>query len=632
MPEIVLPTWRFVKRQPMSKQRDPIQGEFFNTESITTAADEVVREAIQNTLDAAVDSPVRVRFYVSGNGGALSTTQAARYFDGLAEHALACGAPSDLVGAPCRFVVVEDFGTTGLRGDEGSYEEPPPDEKNDFFYFFRAEGKSGKSGADRGRWGVGKYVFPKASNANTFFGMTVRCESGTDAPGPLVMGQAVMKNHKVADESFEPDGWWAVFSDEGVPVPAADSGTMSDFRSTWQVERNHEPGLSVVIPYADESLTVAQVRRSVVRDYFVAVLSGHLTVEIESGDGDDPIVITSDSIALVLDMLDDDERDQLKRNCDLVRWGLGVDPTEVVELVACSGSPAWGAAVIPEDTRERIRQKIAHGENVLVRVPVTITEMRGGPSRESRFDVLLAAEEGLRRLPLFVREGIIVSEALRSGTLHGIRAVVLVDEGALADLLGDAEGPAHTSWSDKTERFRGRYRYGARWLSFVRQAPAKILEIARGGDEEEDRTIAIDFFSVPTDEGDQESGAGQAGEEGGTTPPPPPPPPPPNPRKITVAKAHDGFTVSLTPDGATIQRIEVVAAYDRRRGNPFKKWTTDDFDLETMDLEAEGATLIERAGNRVVVQVTDPANFALRVRGFDVNRDLRVNARALEVA
>src|SRR5207237_6022907 len=104
-----------------SKQRDPIQGEFFNTESISTTADAVVRESGQNTLDAAEYEParVRMRIYVSGEGGAVPAAEAEPYFDGLWDHVEAVDAEvAALADNPCPFLVVEDFGTTGLLGDE----------------------------------------------------------------------------------------------------------------------------------------------------------------------------------------------------------------------------------------------------------------------------------------------------------------------------------------------------------------------------------------------------------------------------------------------------------------------------------------------------------------------------------
>jgi hypothetical protein len=241
--------WVQADRHPTSKQRDPIQGEFFNTDSITTLAAKLTREGIgQNPMDAATSQPVRVRVYVSGDAGAVSPTEASVYFEGLRKHVEVCDPEAgQQLDGPCRFLVVEDFNTTGLTGDASATEEPPPSIPNDFFYFFRAEGKSGKSGADRGRWGVGKYVFPMASHINTFFGLTVRDTSvpaanGAQTPGPLLMGQAVLKNHHVDGKSYEPDGWWSDF-DDGVPMPLTDEAVVEDFRRTWNVERRSEAGL-----------------------------------------------------------------------------------------------------------------------------------------------------------------------------------------------------------------------------------------------------------------------------------------------------------------------------------------------------------------------------------------------------
>ena len=80
MSGVNFPNWEFAPHHPMSKQRDPIQGEFFNTDSIKGAADEIVREAIQNSLDAAVGRLVSVRVFVSGESGAVPTDYAPEDF------------------------------------------------------------------------------------------------------------------------------------------------------------------------------------------------------------------------------------------------------------------------------------------------------------------------------------------------------------------------------------------------------------------------------------------------------------------------------------------------------------------------------------------------------------------------
>lgn len=80
--------------------------------------------------------------------------------------------------------------------------------------------------------------------------------------------------------------------------------------------------------------------------------------------------------------------------------------------------------------------------------------------------------------------------------LHRIRALVLINDDALANMLGDAEGPAHTNWSERSEKLRAKYRYGPQWLTFIRQAPMHIMRIVEGQDESVDERLALDFFSV----------------------------------------------------------------------------------------------------------------------------------------
>ena len=57
------PQWRFREMTPEEINVDPIEGEFFTTEALGSLNGALVREAIQNSLDAAVGNrPVTVRF------------------------------------------------------------------------------------------------------------------------------------------------------------------------------------------------------------------------------------------------------------------------------------------------------------------------------------------------------------------------------------------------------------------------------------------------------------------------------------------------------------------------------------------------------------------------------------------
>ena|ERR1700687_5289896 len=82
----MIPQWHFIQPKPGDKNREPILGEFFATEAITNPAEALVREGIQNSLDAGLGAMVRIRIFVSGESGALNPESAAVYFDGARPH------------------------------------------------------------------------------------------------------------------------------------------------------------------------------------------------------------------------------------------------------------------------------------------------------------------------------------------------------------------------------------------------------------------------------------------------------------------------------------------------------------------------------------------------------------------
>jgi hypothetical protein len=188
--------WHYQRQRPGDTTREPIQGEFFATEAISNSAEALVREGIQNSLDARRNGQgVQVRIRLSGPAGAVSSADIAPFMEGGWPHLLAPrNGLRDLPPAdsPCPYLTFEDFGTTGLEGDPAQWHKVEG-QKNGFFTFFRAEGHSDKSELDRGRWGVGKTVFPRSSRCSTFWGLTVRASDGKG----LLMGRAILQSHYI---------------------------------------------------------------------------------------------------------------------------------------------------------------------------------------------------------------------------------------------------------------------------------------------------------------------------------------------------------------------------------------------------------------------------------------------------
>src|SRR5262249_25880984 len=149
---------------------------------------------------------VRVRIHSSGPEGALPGAAVAPFLTGAWPHLQARQNGLREVPRPdevCQHLVFEDFGTTGLDGDPNQWHRVEG-VKNGFFTFFRAEGHSDKGELDRGRWGVGKTVFPRASRISTFWGVTTRASDGRR----YLMGRSILKSHQITESRFVPDGYY----------------------------------------------------------------------------------------------------------------------------------------------------------------------------------------------------------------------------------------------------------------------------------------------------------------------------------------------------------------------------------------------------------------------------------------
>lgn len=630
------PSWRFVEHHPEAKSRDPLQSELLNQESFNPA-DALVRESIQNSLDAKVPKAeaIRVRIYVSGASGALAPGEAAPYFQGFWPHVGQCEnggqVASELVKGHCRFVVIEDFGTIGLTGDP-SATRVPDGESNNYYYFLRAEGISAKASSNLGRWGVGKYVFPKTSGVNAFLAYTNRFD---DPDNSLLVGQTVLMNHSLDGKDYDPDGWWAK-PGKGVQLPITDQHLIQQTTARWNVSRTAEPGLSIVIPYVEENLTGADFVRAVIRAYCGAVLAGGLSVDVEDPDSDGPVTIDhSNVLDLAEHYFTGVERDKVVAEIQLMasRSSIPEGSRFTTGLVAGGTGQGWSSTTIDAQTAARIRAALETGQPVQVTVPIELRlkENRGEPVLSS-FHVLLQQEDSLRQKPLYMRGGIVVSDAARI-TLSGIRAICLVEEQALTKMLGDAENPAHTTWT-ANDKIKARYIRGSETLSLVKTAPREIYDLVLDAALEEQRIIFADIFAVPVENPDaarkrtgpsgrKTSRGGKTPSGGGSA----------HPRALPLTRIaredQGGFTVLPTEHGrsGSLKRVEIALGYATRRGDALAKWRKEDFDLATFTPVITGGTVEKQAGNLLTASVHDADNFKLTVLGFDSNRDLHIRAR-----
>ncbi len=632
--------WYYRAKAPDEKVRDPIQGEFFSTEAIKNPAEALVREAIQNALDATLKSEsgqqidvLKVRFFIAGGEHAMPAHRVDTWFDGAWAHFHAPG--NGLRDAPkkqrdnCPWLVFEDFNTTGLEGDVRQ-SDPIDGARNSFFYFFRAEGRSGKSGEERGRWGVGKHVFPRSSRVNTFFGLSVRKDDGER----VMMGHSVFKSHRSDGKFYCPDGYYGTKDDSGLILPITDAVTLDGFCRDFRIKRTNESGLSVVMPWIDPEITAKALIEAVVRGYFYPILAGALTVTVETPDKSE--VIDDSTIKSVALGLDEAERLDLMNLVELADWASTRKPQDILRCAPSDPErPRWADDLIPKEQLKPLRQALENGEKVAIRASLTVREKTKDP-RASHFDIFLWKDGCESGRPVFIREGLIISD-VRAPRARGVRSLVVVETGALGKLLGDAENPAHTEWQSKGENFRGKYTYGSSALEFVTNAVSNLVHALTAQEEEEDTTLLIDIFSLPPEK--KEDGPKQPEEKKqkkGAKSDDDTPEQEPRRKRFRVHKSLGGFVVTRG-DGGTEPpaRLSIQVAYDLRRGNPLRRYNNADFclDQEPIKLHPEpsGVKVVKCEANQMVVEVLD-ADFRLTVVGFDEKRDLMVNVAMKEGA
>ncbi len=621
-------SWFFLPRRRGELYVDPTHSEFFASEALEGAADSLVREAIQNSLDAAEGEPVRVRFAL----GEVAYSQCARYFEGLWPHVMSAlrevgGRGISAQSSPVRFLVIEDENTRGLVGDPAQ-DEDDPGTRNDFYYFWRNIGRSRKESTDRGRWGLGKSVFPLSSRIGAFWGLTI--PKGSERP--LLMGLAQLVVHKVDGTTYHPYGYFGRRPSDDLTMPIDDVPICEHFQSCFGLRRRG-PGLSIVIPYVADEITDDDLIAAAIRHYFYPIVTGRLVVEV-SADGCEHTFDRHTLRAHVSESSDFDREHPLIR---LAEWGQSPEPEAVARLSAppAGRKPVWSSELFtdPADL-ERLRNRFDDFRPILLDVGLHVEPIGDAP-KEARFRLLMRRDaDGRRRSGQFIRQGITIENATAPRP-SGVHWLVVVEDDVLSTFLGDLENPAHTEWQRRSLKAKDKYARAATTLDFVRYAPQKVLNLLSDRAHRVDRLLLRHIFSLPR----ENTAAVPDLAKKSTTPENQESVPDEVPATIggrgtlKLEKTGSGFRLRGTLDNAgddlpCVLRVE--AAYHVLRGNPFRRYSAADFDMEeTIRVEAHGAKVLEPAGNGLKLLIEKP-DFELIAEGFDRHRDLRVRVQLLE--
>lgn len=597
--------WRFPLLPVDLVEQEPTQRDQFNNDEVGLSQ-ALVREVIQNSTDAGNGNQVKVRFAITTLTGD-DAKKLADYFSTLLPHLEASGVNIDpLIEDTARVLVIEDFNTSGLTGATDHLDD------NNFRNFWRRHGKSEKQGKAGGRWGLGKLVYSSSSALRCFFGLTLR-DGDTQ---PYLMGQAVLATHEFNGERRPPHGfWYRTDSSSILQLPVSDASLVQPFVKLVNIVRATETGLSLAIPYPFPSITEESLIAGVVENYYFPILSGRLVVEV----GDKTI-----------------DRHNFLKVAEGIP-GLAV-PFGFVSAVsdrlngepdATAQFPIHATGITEEQFSgqlEALRKRLADGELVHVRLPVELTR-KGASKKIADFDVFLRNPETPGdSFALFVRGSLTVpGERARFNGVPAWGAMV-AQSGDVAEFLGDAENPAHTHWNSSAEKLLAKWQTPTPALRAIRNAPYQLQQLLAGQIEQTDRDALIDFFSLvdqlPTADAKKKRRTRQT-----------PIVIEPRPKTLLVQPRKGGFAVS---GGEGVQKwpypaeLRVRIAYDIIGANPFKRWSPFDFQMNdpALEISLTDAELVSNKNNVLRIRAKSPS-FRVEATGFDLNRDLVVEARSV---
>jgi hypothetical protein len=605
-----MPDWNFEERDPRYIEQELTQRDQFNNDEVTLA-EAIVREVIQNSADAALDStPVKVRFSIHEISPA-DVQQFRHQFLALRPHLTACKINAwEIDEKKPRILVIEDFATKGLTGEPGSLDG------GNFHSFWRRHGKSGKSGRAGGRWGLGKLVYSTSSDFRCFFGLTVQAGK-TES---LLMGQAVLANHEINNKKYVAHGFWFESRNaDGMQMPVTDQVFIDAFRKQVGITRTTQSGLSLAIPFVNDKITEEVIVRGVIGNYYFPILAGRLVVEVGS------TVIDAKSFGTVAKQTMIGEKDNPDRYSfvEQVSARLSNEPSFEAKLPATAKSLA--ADHFDDAQVSKMKDCYGRGALVHVRMPVRLRR-KDGEEKISSVDLFMKPPpENSKPFVLFARGSITVpGEARYFGGANAYGAFVARQED-IVSFLGDAENPAHTTWSGAAEKLNANWRSPAQALKFLRYALWDLYTIVSDQGDRKDEDALIDFFSIV------DPAKSESRKKGKTTVVLPDLPPREKAFRIQK-RGQGGFAIVPGPGVVHWEfpkSIRVRVAYDVLGANPFNKHSPLDFDLtgEDIDVETTNMTVSTPEANVLELSVTSP-EFLLEAKGFDTNRDLVVDAKA----
>tara|TARA_Y100000817_G_C16856932_1_gene544372 strand:- start:1041 stop:3014 length:1974 start_codon:yes stop_codon:yes gene_type:complete len=358
-------------------------------------------------------------------------------------------------------LVMEDFGTTGLRG---SFLD---DSKNDLQLFIEYEGITSKKGGNTsGSQGIGKNMFNRSSGIGTIMFMSTRDE----LPKSVFSGISLYDGFKEGNVKYSgvsyltnhPLPTIVPFISEDLQGFTNNNSLIEDFRNDFKLTRTkEETGLSVVIPCLKPFANKDSILREIVKDFDFAILGEKLNFDFIEKTGQKIELTHKNAIQFVQDKNqkfflefinefnnshNDDPDFELDAGDKYMER-----PKQVTEFIE---------EHINSEEISRLKSKLESNENIKIRIKLSVEKKdefneKQELSKEGFFDLYIKkieSDEFTSRTKIkYYRGPLYIENNGSNHTQNDCLVIVSIEgENPLADLLVNSENPAHDAFIQDT--------------------------------------------------------------------------------------------------------------------------------------------------------------------------------------
>lgn len=625
--------WQFRSLNPNETSGASIADDNFADEE-RTSVEILVRETIQNPLDARLnDTVVRVEYKLVTVDMQTSNFAKSIFCNNWARHFLA----GDLIQenqppTSMTFLVIEDFGTTGLEGCYTDSSIEGSTENWNAFWF--REGEGAKTTKSNGGAGQGKITLYLASQLRSVFALTKRKSDSNE----LLFGCCRFnRNYKLPNDTnrwAKEARWGAVSNPNQLATPILNSPIINAMKTELKLTRGSKFGTTFIVPMPASGITEASLCNAVINEFFFAINRGSLVVKIGN--------ITLDSSTIASQANDMKPPSRMSKH---FRDFLAITAKKVSDTATATMIVPWGkekkldSNAFKESELTSLKNQFQNSKLVSADLLILIKSRQLPNTSTSKFRVLLQKDESAdQSQELYVRQDLGIDGEKRlktTRTITPVMALTFIEDPNLSNLLVAAEEPTHRKWNSRRPKVLAQYISPGDVLNLVRNAALRLVQLISPEEKKDETALAI-YFADPNSEPTKRiRGKGITPDASIIKEGFPKQIPKARLKPILLKNLERGFEIrSKATDGISFPiDCKITLAYATAVGDAFKLWDAADFWIEDEVAHPRlhsGVSAQTTALNTFSFRLNNE-NSWLSVSGFDQKRQLEIRVNFQEV-